>query len=146
MESRTLTANRSPGILISERFRCYRTARRSYSASCVITWRTGVTFVSSTGIRRKAKKGSWKITVLNIGFTSRLLTYLADTIVLERVFLRYSNNAFYHQISSDRSRGDGHCVMRRAFRILSEIAAGPGNRQAFLRRARPRRGARLGAC
>jgi hypothetical protein len=39
------------------------------------------------GIRRKAKKRDWKITVLNGGFISSFLTCLADSIVLERVFL-----------------------------------------------------------
>src|SRR5215475_7544531 len=50
-------ANQSPGVLISERFQCYRPARRSYSASSVITWRIGVPFVSSSEGGRKKETG-----------------------------------------------------------------------------------------
>ena len=86
MGSRTLAANQSPGAWISERFQCYRPARQSYSALGVIIWRTAVPFVFSIGIRRRAKRGSWKITVLNTGFISSLQTCLADSIVPVRGF------------------------------------------------------------
>src|SRR5215475_12609014 len=65
----------------SDRFCGWRAA---FYTRYVIIWRTGVRFVSSISIRKRAKKGNWKITVLNTGFILRLLTCLDDTIVLER--------------------------------------------------------------